>query len=368
MKRFWIIFIIVNSQGCAFDFPQEKLDEASQLNLALDFSNVAVLGGSQATGYMDGSLYNESQEASYPNLIIKAINEQLKDEQITFLQPDIQLEDGFDGDPNNPTGRFKMLYPAPDWDIFFKLPTDGAIPDQYNRSIGLHNFSVPGIKVLDITNTQFNNTFFNRFRQFESTSLLDEIISVNPSLIIVDIGINDIMDYAKNGLRGQINLTETEIGEFDLTPLEIFRNELEEILNQLLESTTADILLLNIPDFTEFPYFKYYGHLARITASEAGSVGNQYSSFNFEVGKFSSITGIRRPPIAFFSDNGPLTWAVVVQDPLLADVILEDGSELPKIRQLEIGESVLWSLPDPPPPPGHRTWDLYTNRQEFLCY
>jgi len=52
-----------------------------------------------------------------------------------------------------------------------------------------------------------------------------------------------------------------------------------------------------------------------------------------------------RPRIQFFFDDSFTQWSIVAEDPALADIVLTDGTEFSKIRQMIKWESLLWSVP-----------------------
>lgn len=137
------------------------------------------------------------------------------------------------------------------------------------------------------------------------------------------------------------------IGQNDLTPIDAFEDSLRNALQDLI-STGADIIVSTIPNFVSFPYFTEFGHLAPISANQANAIFAFYGGFNTLVNQLNAEQGAgARSTVTFFDDN-PSSWRMVVEDPNLPDASLSDGTIVPKYRQLNEGELVLWSIPEYP--------------------
>ncbi|MEO1050314.1 MAG: hypothetical protein AAFX87_06800 [Bacteroidota bacterium] len=337
--------------SCSYDFPPAG-DEIAPLEPGqADFTRIVVLGGTEASGFMDGALHNAGQANSFPALLVGQINSASGD-PFGFVQPDINSEDGFNPEASigDPRGRYMVEFADPiQPSLLFKRSVAGEALTDYQGSVP-QNLSIPGIRLADVLSTDLNdNPYYARLSaNLNEPTLLDEAIAAQPTLIILALGTQDILSFAANGLIGNRNPVPPSIDDIDLTPRDFFRDTYEDIINRLISETQADILVVNILDFSGFPFFTQLGHLAPITAGEVGAVGGFYAGYNNAVRVYNTSGQGLRPDLDFFGDDPPSLWAVVVEDDSLDDVMQPDGSMLPKWRQMAPGESLLWSVRELP--------------------
>lgn len=335
--------------SCTYDFPQVPPTPQTP-GTDPNLSKMVVLGGSSAAGLMDGALFDEGQGASFGAILAKMVNQSVADSLI-FRQPDINSSNGFNlrEMDEQVVGKYIIEFLNPGNNEIFKVSTDGELPGEYTGSLALNNFSIPNLRTPQVIDPELaENPFYHRIASNPGTSiLLDQVINANPSLIFLALGMDDILSYISNGLIGSLNPDPQNIQAVDLTPRSLFESAYDLIISSLLTDSGAEIILFNIPDFTQFPFFNHIGHLARITASQAGELNTFYGDYNITIGQFNT-DGIIRSRIQFFSDDSFTTWITVVEDPALADIVLIDGTEFSKIRQMIEGESLLWSVPDFP--------------------
>ena len=331
--------------SCTYDFPQVA-PTPQPPGIDPNLSNMVVLGGSSAAGLMDGALYDEGQGASFAAILAQMVNQSIADSLI-FRQPNINSSNGFNlREMDEQVGKYIIEFLNPGNNEIFKVSTDGELPGEYTGSLALNNFSIPNLRIPQVIDpTLAENPFYHRIANNPGTSvLLDQVIDVNPSLIILALGMDDILSYASNGLIGNLNPDPQNIQAVDLTPRSLFESAYNQIISNLLTDFDTEIIIFNIPDFTQFPFFSHIGHLARITARQAGELNTFYGDYNIAIGQFNT-NGIIRSRIQFFSDDSFTTWITVVEDPALEDIVLSDGTEFSKIRQMIEGETLLWSVP-----------------------
>lgn len=333
--------------ACSYDFPQEP--PVAQVDLgSADFSNFVVIGGTWSAGYMDGALYADGQNRAYPALLMEHLNKHLETTR-AFVQPTVQSENGYDGIPGSagPKGRQILEYLREGKPYLFKKSLTGEAPEDFVVN-SLNNFSVPHTKLIELLDPDLKwNPFYARLNQ--NTSLLEAAIETKPSLILLHLGMEDILNFAAKGLTTNPNPDPNAIGVNDLTPAAVFENSIREIMEKIVNETDAPIIVVNLPDFTHFPFFRQLGHLAPISQAEAGEVDNFFDAHNELVFQYNrTVEGNRRPLINFFSDDSFTTWTLVVEDPSMPDAQLSDGTIVPKYRQLEEGELLLWSVPEFP--------------------
>jgi len=204
--------------SCTYDFPQVAPTPTTP-GIDPNLSNIVVLGGSSAAGLMDGALYDEGQEASFAAILAQLVEQSIADSLI-FTQPKINSSNGLNlrEMDNQVLGRYiiEFLHPGrnlspnennnPSNDIF-KAFTTGESPGEYTGTLALNNFSIPQLRTPQVMEPGLaENPYYHRIATSPGTSvLLDQVIDVNPSLIILALGMDDILPYASNGLIGSLN-------------------------------------------------------------------------------------------------------------------------------------------------------------------
>lgn len=354
MKRLsfiWLLPLLIPI-GCKHEFPVPQ-DKFESLSVGTgDFTKVMSLGGAWSAGLIDGALHTNGQQSSFPNLIIQTINRSNKFDLI-FEQPLVnnQLGLNYYEDPSVVAGPYFIEFIRQGSSISFKNYLPGETLNIYTGSAPVQNISFPGAKVFQYTyQNLMNNIYFSRFSDTQTNTLSKHVDLFQPSIVLVQLGMEDILNYAMHGMIDNPNPDPNDIGINDLTPIDVFEASIRIILSHL-HATGADVFVGNIPNFIEFPFFQEIGHLAHISGSEAEDVTDFYSDHNNLVNRYNSEQGSRiLETINFFSDDSPLNWTIVVEDPALSDAVLLDGTTIPKYRKLVEGEKVLWSISEFPSP------------------
>jgi hypothetical protein len=336
--------------GCAYNFPEQAPPDGLNPGTA-DFSRIAVLGGDIGAGFMDGALYSASQENSIGAVLARQIN-QNSSNPITFQQPEIDSENGYNplASTAETKGKSYLKYIAPGETQVFKDTNPGELPDNY-LGPSLNNFSVPFLRTPEVLQPELSdNPFYSRFALEPGNSILvDELIAVQPSLVIVQLGWHDVLPYAMAGLTGDPDPDPNDIRSIDATPLDHFADSYQRIISTLLQNTSSDLIVVNIPDVAQFPFFNTIGTRAFIDVDGVNFLADYYRNYNIQVSKSNSNQSIRRPTIQFFFDDPPHLWFAVIDDPSLVDRVSEEGIPLPKWRQMEDNrEHILWSVPQLP--------------------
>jgi hypothetical protein len=332
--------------GCEYNFPDPVPADSFDPGSA-DFSKMVVLGDELGAGLKDGALYTEAQENSIGKLLSNQIS-QNNSSHVVFNQPDIESELGYNlmESGSETRGKSFLKFVAPGESQIFKDTNPGELPAVYSGP-GLNNFSVPFLRTPEVLDPSLsNNPYYQRFASDPGTSLLiDEVIASSPTMSIIQLGWYDILAFAKGGLTGDVNPSPGSVGPTDLTPLELFEDSYGEIISRLIDNTEGEVILINIPDISKFPFFRSIGTRAFINGQEVGFLANFYREYNIQVSRSNKDQPILRPTIQFFSDDPPHLWFAVVDDPALVDRVQEDGSPLPKWRQMEEGEYISWGVP-----------------------
>ena len=203
-----------------------------------DFTTFVAIGNSLTAGVADGALYEDSQKNSFPKLIAK-----MAEVDDDFEQP-IMGGNGFSFNEND--GRFSLNYATFSIDI---LPAGTEENRDLNRAY--NNLGIPLIRANQLyTSTTSvgadSNHFVDKILRGSGRTAIDEALSLDPTLITLWVGNNDVLESAALGFADE-NFTYTESDEYS--------NHLNNIVNELTNSTDAPIFIANILDITDLPYF-----------------------------------------------------------------------------------------------------------------
>lgn len=207
----------------------------------VSFENFVTLGNSLTAGYQNGALYESAQIYSFGNLIAKQVG-------ATFEQPIIS-DPGTGGrlEVDSLTATGISIYVNPNQGT----PKNATYPKAYN------NLGVPGAFLYDIANATSSTTCYSYVYGGQENPLFDLILrgngsqlaqakSLNPTLVTLWIGNNDILGHATSG------------GTLPYTPSVNFA-ALYNALATELAGTGAKVVVANIPDVTSIPFFTTVG-------------------------------------------------------------------------------------------------------------
>ena len=349
VKIILITIVCALSQTCEYTFPLPVQPSPLDSGLA-DFSKIVILGDGLGSGFMDGALYAEAQGNSIGAILVNQIN-LTSTMPIEFNQPEINSQAGYNplASGSEVRGKFFLKFISPVESQLFKDTDPGELPVVYSGPT-LNNFSVPFLRTPEVLSPDLSdNPFYNRFATEPGVSLLiDQVIASQPSFANIQLGWQDVLAYAMGGLTGNLDPEPGNLEFIDLTPLDLFESSYQEIISRLLSDTEAEIILTNIPDVSDFPFFNSISTRALIEGQEIGFLTNFYRDYNIQVSKSNVGQDIYRPTIKFFLDDPPHLWFAVVDDPALVDRVQENGSPIPNWRQMVNGEFILWSVPQLP--------------------
>ena len=297
MKKYNKLSILLSAAlifGCAQEVdelkdPAPEEEPTGTLGANIDVSNFVTIGNSLVAGFQANALFTDGQNES----IGKIIHQQMMYAGATgdFNQPDINSENGFSGfipSTTIPLGRLILFDPdgATDPDgagcLVSRTATPAAsatpatpencktlakpaVPAPYNTAASplepgwaytgdksqLNNFGVPGITVGELLvpaspNPAFN-TYYARFATNPGTStILSDVIAVDPTFFLLEIGNNDILGYATGGASNPAILTSQ--ANFNAR----FNGVIATLLGNLPD---AKGVVANIPDVTAIPFF-----------------------------------------------------------------------------------------------------------------
>ncbi|MBU3660111.1 MAG: hypothetical protein FGM14_09590 [Flavobacteriales bacterium] len=234
-----------------------------------------MLGGGHAAGYMDDALTFEGQTNSVSNILA----EQFKTiGGGAFNQPYVSQSSM--GVSMAGLAPFKLGYKTDCKNVTslspVRIATGGDLAvlndNLYSVSNKFGNFGIPGLKLMDVSNTAYanSNPFFKRMTSSTTASVLDNVIAVNPTFFSVFLGIEDVMDYAKSGGVNN-NLPST-------TNFEAAYSNLVSVMT----ANGAKGVVATIPDVTKMPYFTTIPwNGLNLDESNVTTLNNIYNPLNF---------------------------------------------------------------------------------------
>ncbi|MCK9426736.1 MAG: SGNH/GDSL hydrolase family protein [Ignavibacteriaceae bacterium] len=258
-----ITFIFV---GC-----EDRSDLTAPTSGTASYDRFVTIGNSITAGYQSGALYESAQNYAYGNLIAKQVGS-------SFAMP-IYSDPGTGGRMELTAFNFATSTPT-----ITNNPAVGA-PTNLGYAAPYNNLGVPGAilyDVLNATNSQdcgskvfggpanpmfdliLRNSALNIGSQFKQAKAL------NPTLLTVWIGNNDVLGFATSG--GASPSSPTASATFDA---------LYRFLADSLKSLNTKVVVANLPDVTAIPFFNTVGPKLALGApwtanKAAGSNGLYY--------------------------------------------------------------------------------------------
>lgn len=249
----------------------------------VNLSKYVSIGNSLTAGYMDGALYTNGQANSFPNML----GTQFQVSGVgggAFNQPDINSANGYSGmGPGNTIlGRLVL-----DLSIPGPVPTQGELPTAYTgNKAALNNFGVPGMRLVDIADASLagRNPLFARFASAPGTkSVLEDVLTAQPTFYTFWLGNNDVLGYAAGG--GVDDALITSNGNF--------QNALVTSLGALTQAGAKGIVV-SIPPLVLAPYFRAVRWNAiPLDAATATQLNTGLAGVN------AALTGLTRLPAPF---------------------------------------------------------------------
>ena len=377
--KFMIGLLAIGLVSCEPEFENAVADEGFYDAGDADFSNYVSLGNSLTAGYADGALYRSGQEDSYPNIMA---------EQFGFVgggdftQP--LTSDNLGGlllGGQQILGN-RLVLSADENGNPFPTPLDGTPTTDVTTSEAgpFNNMGVPGAKSYHLVTPGYGsvagvangtaNPWYARFATSESTTVLADAASLNPTFFSLWIGNNDILGYATSGGSGVDqtgNLDPSTYGGNDITDPNVFAAAYSAQVDALVAGGAKGVLL-NIPDVTSIPYFTTVPPRSiPLDAATAGAVNAQFALYNGALGQLVAGGFISPEEAAIRAIN----FVEGVNYPIMTDVDLTDvtailigagldpqtAALLGQLRQVKSDDlvvltasSVLGTTPDPSNP------------------
>jgi len=221
---------------------------------SLDLSTYVALGNSLTAGFMDGALYTDGQNLSYPKLLAN----QFQTAGVgggTFNQPDINSVNGFNSTFSNIAAGVIAGRTELSLSLLAPVPTQGELPTAYTGDkSALNNFGVPGIVTAQLLTpltgtpeSPIENPLYTRFASAPGTStILGDAIARNPTFFSLWIGNNDVLGYAITGGNSALLTAPTD-----------FNTQFNAVISSLMGNTSANGVVINIPQtILAIPFFR----------------------------------------------------------------------------------------------------------------
>ncbi len=350
--RRWLLGIIlfpVLLGGCEYDFPST---ETAYDPGVLDLSSFVVVGDDYLAGFMDGALYTEGQQNSV-GAIFAGVLQQAG--LAGFSQADILSPNGlnvYEYRGSGIRGRYVLHYPDAQAQepVITTLPGEDIPPFGGDRRT-LNDLSVPFMKSWQVDHESLlDNPWYGRMALPAPEDLLTaRLPALQPTAFLLWTGMADIMGYAASGGAGDTLSPPSGVpAGNDLTPVSLFREKTEALIDILLTVPGSKGVILTLPSFDDFPFFYYYSYdFMKLPGSQLLLARETYKAFNEAVAANNQDPANPKRPFIDFNDNGytPYPQPVVVHDSTLPDASYPDGSPLEKYRQLNENDRLLMSLP-----------------------
>lgn len=253
--------------GCGDDKLHSPVLTGSPSENAGNFSNVLFLGDSLTAGYQNGSLLDSQQPHGYAKLIA--------------TQANFNIEQPLIAPPGAPAVlQLESIGPPP-----VVAPVDGTTTGRDSLTVQATDVAVPGHTLYDLIHTgpslvpatgQEKLTYlvlgFPGIQQGVQYSQLQWAHQLNPTTIIMWIGNNDAL---------VADITGTPAS---MTSVTDFTAQYSELMQKLMTTTRANLIVANIPDVTLVAYLTP-GYL----------VLGEYSQLTgIPVAQLSALTGVQQ--------------------------------------------------------------------------
>ncbi|HEY9046255.1 MAG TPA: hypothetical protein VIN08_10185 [Ohtaekwangia sp.] len=320
---------LVVAGACTYDFPEEKQVTAGEA----DFTKTVVIGSSLSAGFMNGALYTDGQNASFPAIIAQQFKSVGGGD---FNQPDINAAAGYYGLAPDGTTILGRLYlkgttspkPTP------IVPGQAITPYTGDKS-KLNNFSAYGVTIQTAqtpflggpsSGNPYYNPYYARFASTPGTSTLlgDAVAAIgNGSFFIFWLGNDDVLGYATNG-ADQNDATKP------MTDAAVFAGAYNNAISTMLAANaSAKGVVANIPDVTSLPYFSTVAYNPiPLDAASAAAVNAGFAGYNAVLDALKANLGITD------TDSRKITFAAGTSNKIvIVDETLNDyGDEFDMLK------------------------------------
>ncbi|MGB0166287.1 MAG: hypothetical protein ACPF8V_05475 [Luteibaculum sp.] len=238
----------------------------------LNFQNFVAIGDEFTAGFHSRELFFSGQFNAYPAIMARQFT-LVGGEGFSF--PAMYDESGFGNrlalGNREDCREVEELTLIPYNKEFDPRNSENLGPNLYN------NMGVPGLKVLEIDNDDYedDNPYWARMIASEGATYLAHLELTPISSFVLWLGTADVLRWAKNG--GQSFGSELSF----ITPSQFFEDNYRELL-ELLSTKTNRGLLVTIPKIKDFPFFELIPRDAlELTAEQAAQLNVLYAANPF---------------------------------------------------------------------------------------
>ncbi|MCB0746811.1 MAG: hypothetical protein KDC90_05045 [Ignavibacteriae bacterium] len=231
MKKYLSFFLIILALLSCEDRNDLTAPEKPTTGNA-DFTNFISIGNSLTAGYQSSALYESAQNYSFGKLIANQA-------QVDYVQPIIS-------DPGI-GGRIEAKSISPF--VTSTQPLNAGQPTNLDYAGVYNNLGIPGALLPDLllaknasSAIDKTNIFFDIVLRNQDKTVLEQVISAQPTLATLWIGNNDILGYATSG------------GILPHTPVQTFGVLYDQLCGSLSQAEIS-VLLANIPNVSSIPFF-----------------------------------------------------------------------------------------------------------------
>jgi hypothetical protein len=267
-----------------------------------DVTYVAI-GNSLTAGFQSGGLRADWQRASYPAKLAEAMG--IADFQLPVIDsPGIgRLKiGGKAATPLHYDSATRVIAPRLLEKSTSELLSNFTLGRPYN------NLGVPGATASDLMHAYDSNTsqspgngYFNiviRGGLFQNASMLRQAIKLEPTLLTLWIGNNEIL----GGITaGTVSVTPPLI---TVVPAQVYTAQMDSILDTLMRETSARIFMANVPSITSIPYVTTVPKVI------------------FDPATFQPVLDSAGNPIPFLTKEADVEYVLL---PALADIAAKKG-------------------------------------------
>lgn len=234
-----LIYMIPLLSMLLFAGCEAEIDEFTPDAGEIDLTTFVTIGNSLTAGFTDNALYRSGQINSVANILAGQLMHAGLQE---FKQPLMKDELGFGG---------RLMLGVVNGNLL-PVPMPGEVDPANFANIyadegPFHNMGVPGARTNHLLAPGYGsdqgNPYFARFASSPATTIMDDVLALDPTFFSLWIGSNDILGYALNG--GE---------DLPITPPEEYNFLLNTILDGLT-SNGAKGVIGNIVDIASIPFF-----------------------------------------------------------------------------------------------------------------
>ncbi len=226
-----------------------------------DFSNTVFIGDSLSAGFQNGSLLDTQQPNGWASLVAQQAKTSITlpliaapgvpavMELVSVGPPPVtKTASGVSSGRDNPSAQ----------------PTDLAVPGHH-----LHDLINAGPTALPTASEDIITTLVLGFPLGNSNTQLAEAIALKPTVLFVWIGSNDALVADDTGTPSS------------MTPIAAFTSDYTQLMSTLHSSTSARLIVANLPDVTSIPYVT---PAAVILSEVAAATGQSAAQLGTELG------------------------------------------------------------------------------------